>query len=351
MKRPVNGQDAGHPGGKLVKGQRRVKGSDQYNRGDCIVIPLFDDQHAVAWIAWSKGGEILGHIYAPLSPSELTVYGLINRNWNAPLLICRFGDLGIVRGAWRLLSIPDAAKRNWTIPEQFGTVFEAILRAEIATTEPGHPDRVLARRSASVDEARMLPGEGLYGYRAVEIAVAALITPLGTERRYPTSGDSNASFSGSDFRKEPKRFRHWLPPRTVFALPLEGGNWMNGIVVQRSPGMVLANFFGSRLPQPSTSLDSPLVWTARIALGEWDYQNFNIIGKVDEIPTHLAVIPGFRRTIWAYPSGRYDFRVSYDHLNLEREVTCIRVTQRDAEALPPDWRLGSLGVAEVLSRL
>jgi hypothetical protein len=351
MKWPLIGQDAGHPEGRLVKGQRRVKGLELYNRGNCIVIPVFEEQFAVAWIAWSKGGEILGHIYAPLSTSELTVSRLINRNWDSPLLICRFGDLGIMRGAWRLLSIPDSAKRTWAIPEQFGTVFEAIHKAEIATAEPGHPDRVVARRSASVDEARVLPGEGLYGYRAVEIVVAALLTPLGAERRYPTRSDSNALFTESDFRKEPKKFRHWLAPGTVFALPLEDGNWMNGIVVQRSEGMVLVNFFGGKRPEPSASLDAPLVWSARIALGEWDYQNFNIVDQVDEIPPHLAVIPDFRRTIWAYPSGRYDFRVSYDPVNLEREVTCIRITQLESESLPPDWRLGGRGVAEVISRL
>ena len=339
---------------RQISSRRRT--SIQVSLGDCIVLPLFDGLFAVAWIAWSKGQEILGHIFAPFTASELTVERLTERtDWTSPLLICRFGDLGIMRGEWQLLPIPDCSKRTWAVPTRFGTSLEAIRLAYVVTTEPNHPDQVVSRCPATVEEALELPSEDLYGYRAVEIALSMLITPLGAQCRDPASGDSNASFSARDFRKEPARFRHLFPRGTVFALPLERDGWMHGVVVRRSEGMVLASFFGPKrakpLVAPGADLDGPLVWTARIALGAWDYENIKTLELLDAIPAHLAVDNEFGRSIWAYPSGRYDFRVRYDLSNLDREVACIRITQHEAETLPPDWRLGGLGVAKVLARL
>ena len=174
MKPPPTRHDAGPLEDRpMPKSRSKPNNPPGYQPGDCLVIPLFDVLFAVAWVAWaSKDGEILGHIYAPFLESEVTVEHLTQRAWSTPLLICRFSDLGVIRGEWRVVPIPDHAKRAWAIPDRFSTVFEAIRQAHVVTTVAGHPDHVLSRRSATVEEAQQLPSEDLFGYRAVEITVS-----------------------------------------------------------------------------------------------------------------------------------------------------------------------------------
>jgi hypothetical protein len=222
-----------------------------YIPGNCVVIPLWGNTYAAAWIAWAKEGEILGHIYAPLSGAEVEAQALARKEWPAPLLVCRFGDLGIVRSEWSLVEIDEAQRRHWTIPSRFSLVLEMPGEAWITTTEPSHPDRVISRIACSVDDALGLPSEGLLGTRAVEILVAMLITPMGERCRLPASGDSDASFTPQDFRNEPTKFR----------------------------------------------------------------------------------------------------KSFYEPNDLEREMSCVRTSESGAEHLFPDWRLGALGVGEILSRI
>jgi hypothetical protein len=89
----------------------------------------------------------------------------------------RFGDLGLVRGAWPVIGrFDDWASEDWPMPA-FGWRETWTGRAFRLIYDPDDPADLVAREPISVEECERLPEDSLYDYVALERVMTRLQDP------------------------------------------------------------------------------------------------------------------------------------------------------------------------------
>lgn len=156
-----------------------MKGRLPYSEGDWFVVPLSRGGFAAGIVARSdKHGEILGYFFGPRRPVPPSLSDLKDKHPAHAVLICRFSDLELARKRWPILGrFPDWDRSQWPVPPfcHHDPVTGTYWRREYADDDPGH---LLRQVRVTAEECARLPGDGLYGARAVEIVLDRVLVPV-----------------------------------------------------------------------------------------------------------------------------------------------------------------------------
>jgi hypothetical protein len=95
---------------------------------------------------------------------------------SAAVLVCRFGDLGLLDGGWTILGkFPDWSSSDWAIPSfaRFSGIDD-----DLAWSVKYRDDLSLeSEERISVEKAKKLPSNGLFSAGAVEIRLTKILSP------------------------------------------------------------------------------------------------------------------------------------------------------------------------------
>lgn len=153
-----------------------------YAEGDCFVLPLRDGGFARGVVARLDGrGVVCGYFFGPTlsAVSEAIVDATVQPEKAA--LIARFGDLGLLKGAWKLIGrIPDWDRAKWRVPgflhlDEGGDggfvryyddsmVFTQEERVEVSAVSPNVPrDALLGFGAAEIRLTKLLASASRFG--------------------------------------------------------------------------------------------------------------------------------------------------------------------------------------------
>lgn len=157
----------------------------KYDEGQWFAVPLRDGHYGIGIIVrgnyHTKGG--LGYFFGPKYSNVPTEQETYSKNKDNAILICRFGDLGIIRGDWPLINNAKLFSREeWPVP-----LFHRVLpipenKAVIVEYRQnfngmGAPFRETITPLS--EEVLRLPEAGLFGSGAVEIELTKLTREFG----------------------------------------------------------------------------------------------------------------------------------------------------------------------------
>jgi Immunity protein 26 len=150
-----------------------------YREGDWFAVPLWGGGFATVIIARMmprKEGVLLGYFFGPRRDSVPTLDELGALSASDATLVERFGDLGILDGAWPLVGHADKWNRGaWPTPA-FGRLEELTERAFKVIYDDGDPNRLLREERIDPSELASLPKDGLSGAGAVERILTRLLS-------------------------------------------------------------------------------------------------------------------------------------------------------------------------------
>ena len=140
-----------------------------YHEGDWFAVPLPSGGYGVGLVARvDQDGGFLGYFFGPRMdalPREEDIQGLIDRD---AVLVGLVSALGLTQGMWPMLCRSNTWRREaWPVPA-FGRISvdqRYVFRVEYSDDDVSQTVREVP---ISVEEARRLPSDGLYGYLALE---------------------------------------------------------------------------------------------------------------------------------------------------------------------------------------
>jgi len=153
----------------------------KYDEGQWFAVPLRNGGYALGIIVRgrykTRGG--LGFFFGPKFDEIPTEKETYSKNKDNPILVCHFGDLGIIRGQWPLIQNGKPFYReDWPVPS-----FHRILpfpegKAVIVEYRQDYSGMEAPLRetlTAATEEVINLPEDGLFGSGAVEIVLTKLL--------------------------------------------------------------------------------------------------------------------------------------------------------------------------------
>lgn len=151
-----------------------------YEEGDWFAVPLAHGGYGIGLIArvGARGGIVLGYFFGPCRnglPSATDKPAL--RPIDA-ILICQFCDPALMSGEWAIVSRSEEWHREeWPQPA-FGHV-DAVDSSKAYKREypPNNPSELFVRETPiSLEEALLLPKDGLYGHIALQKKLTFLLS-------------------------------------------------------------------------------------------------------------------------------------------------------------------------------
>jgi hypothetical protein len=146
-----------------------------YSEGAWFAVPLRDRGFAVGVVARSmphREGVILGYFYGPRRRRVPDLAELKGLTHSAPVLVERFGDLGLVSGDWPLIGRFGQWSRNsWPLPA-FGRYEELTGRAFEVVYDENDPNKVVSEKLIDKAGLAALPPDRLAGSGAIEIRLS-----------------------------------------------------------------------------------------------------------------------------------------------------------------------------------
>lgn len=152
-----------------------------YKEGDWIAVPIADCGYALGIITrMGKRGALIGYFFGPLYKHIPKPEDTKNLLAEDAVLICNYGDLGLLNGEWSVIGHSEPWDRGkWPNP--------AFVRRDSITGKPtkiyyseNDPNCEIAEKPCSEEEARRLPKDGASGYVAVEIKLKKLLSSHAT---------------------------------------------------------------------------------------------------------------------------------------------------------------------------
>lgn len=146
-----------------------------YESGTWFAVPLRTNGFAVGLAARIDGGGIvLGYFFGPRYETVPTIYDTQSLSPDQAVLVCRFGDLGLLDKEWPILGKSQVWSMNqWPIPDfaRFsGTDDDIAWQVNYAN------DLSLVRENRiSAVIAKQLPSNGLFSAGAVEMRLTKLL--------------------------------------------------------------------------------------------------------------------------------------------------------------------------------
>lgn len=147
-----------------------------YREGDCFVVPLRDGRSAVGVVARIDGkGGAIGYFFGPACAKIPSAEALVRLAPKDAVLVANFGDLGLLRGRWKVVGQIEPWQRDeWPLP--------LFVRRDVIN---GTPRKVVYREPdfhaevellpCSEEEAKRLPEDGVMGSGFVEIRLTKLL--------------------------------------------------------------------------------------------------------------------------------------------------------------------------------
>ena len=151
-----------------------------YKEGDWFTVPLTHGGYGIGLIArvGARGGIVLGYFFGPCRnglPSATDKPAL--RPTDA-ILICQFCDPALMSGEWAIVSrSEDWHREEWPQPA-FGHVDVVDSNKAYKREYPdNNPSDLFTRETPiSLEEARLLPKDGLYGHIALKKKLTFLLS-------------------------------------------------------------------------------------------------------------------------------------------------------------------------------
>jgi len=142
-----------------------------YREGDWLWIPLGDQVHSgVARIArvGPRGRVLVLYGFGPARVQSPEPMQLGELEASSAALVRMAGDLGILKGEWKILSAHGRFDRaRWPMPV-FGRVEEEAPYGTLVDYVEGAPNTAPIEARISHRQARQLPPDGVYGYKLFE---------------------------------------------------------------------------------------------------------------------------------------------------------------------------------------
>jgi hypothetical protein len=154
--------------------QRRKK-KLPYKEGDWFAVPLRKGGCGVGVVARCDGkGTVLGYFFGPKRRRLPELGDLSDLEPGRADLIEMFGDLGLLKGEWKVLgSLPNWDRAKWLVP-RFARTESILGLTELIEYSEDTLQEVRSIR-CSPEKARQYPEDGLAGYGAVEIRLTKLL--------------------------------------------------------------------------------------------------------------------------------------------------------------------------------
>jgi hypothetical protein len=152
-----------------VKRKKRLP----YKEGDWFAVPLRGGGYGVGIVARCDGkGVVLGYFFGPKRRSIPNLEELSDLKPERADLIEMFGDLGLLKGRWKVLgSFPNWDRTKWPVP-LFARTESILGLCELVE----YSDSTLKEARSvpcSPRKASRYPEDGLSGYGALEIGLTS----------------------------------------------------------------------------------------------------------------------------------------------------------------------------------
>ncbi len=146
-----------------------------YKEGDWFAVPLSEGGYALGVVArMNNRGGLLAYFFGPRYDSVPTIEEARGKAPEDAVAITMVGDLGLLYGTWKVIGrIEPWGRDRWPLPvfgrydEVFGLAWR-IHYAEDLLHE-------LCEERTTVEDARSLPEDGLWGYAYAEIRLSRLL--------------------------------------------------------------------------------------------------------------------------------------------------------------------------------
>jgi hypothetical protein len=150
-----------------------------YKEGDWFAVPLQPTGYGLGLVARMNGkGIVSGYFFGSLHvrcPTEHDTTGLSAKD---AILIRQFGDPGLLSGVWPIICHSDPwYPEKWPLPV-FGRIAVDKTRALRVEYSEKDINITVSETPISVDEARVLPEDGLSGSGAIEIRLSNLLSKV-----------------------------------------------------------------------------------------------------------------------------------------------------------------------------
>ncbi|RZB15328.1 hypothetical protein StrepF001_33330 [Streptomyces sp. F001] len=141
-----------------------------YSPGDIFAVPLRDHGYALDVVARADGnGIVLGYFFGPRVESLEVLPQACALEANSAIKVCRFGDLGLIRGKWPVVGrVESWDPTQWRVPE-------FCRDGNIRVVYDGDSLAVSHEEPLDSRECRLLPQDGLEGAGFVEIKLTRLL--------------------------------------------------------------------------------------------------------------------------------------------------------------------------------
>ncbi|MEV1062943.1 immunity 26/phosphotriesterase HocA family protein [Streptomyces sp. NPDC050263] len=141
-----------------------------YSLGDVFAVPLRDRGYALGVVARADGkGIVLGYFFGPRLESVEIPPQACALEANSAIRVCRFGDLGLIRGKWPVVGrVESWTPAQWRVPD-------FCRNGEIRVVYDGDSLAVSSEERLDSRECLLLPKDGLEGAGFVEIKLTRLL--------------------------------------------------------------------------------------------------------------------------------------------------------------------------------
>ena len=149
-----------------------------YQEGDWFAVPLADGGFGIGLAARMSGdGVVLGYFFGPRRSVLPELPELSKLGPEDAIMVLNFGDLGFLRKEWPILGrLENWDRRAWPMPV-FGRFEELSGRAWKVEYADDNPNSRPRESKISLAELKLLPGDGLYGWKAVEKVLTGRLRP------------------------------------------------------------------------------------------------------------------------------------------------------------------------------
>ena len=139
-----------------------------YSEGDWFAIPLEKGGWAVGLIARGPRRLLLGYFFGPRRHTLPSIADILDLRPENAILVCQFGDLGLVTNRWSILGKQaDWNRADWPLPP-FGHIdFVDPTKAYLRIYDERDLSQLPREVATSPENARRYPEDGLAGEGAV----------------------------------------------------------------------------------------------------------------------------------------------------------------------------------------
>lgn len=165
------------PARKMIRVFGSTMAKKNYQEGTWFNVPLADKQFAVGLVARNapRGAILLAYFLRRLYDSLPSLPELRDLRPEDAVMKMRVGDLGLIRGEWKVIGrSPDWDRSQWPMP-QFVQVEPITNRIWLLTYADDDPNRLVSRKLINEREAAGYDADSVYGYKAAEKVLSKVL--------------------------------------------------------------------------------------------------------------------------------------------------------------------------------